>query len=105
MWVTFADASRTKAVTDKVFISPAVAEGATSAKPVIFLWSARLLAADGPALGAEAFLSETNARRQARMELSSRVRRKSATCCTNAMISGCGLCSLDESCGWNNVAM
>ena len=43
--------------------------------------------------------------RQVRMESSSRLRRKSATCCTNAMISGCGLSSRDESCGWNNVAM
>ena len=40
----------------------------------------------------------------ARMESSSRLRRKSATCCTNAMISGCGFASVDESCGWNNVA-
>src|SRR5208282_730915 len=44
-------------------------------------------------------------RPQVSMESSSLLRRKSATCCTNAMISGCGLSSRDESCGWNSVAM
>src|SRR5208282_2336212 len=57
----------------------------------------------GPKYPVQAPLSRVRGR-QARMESSSRLRRKSATCCTNAVISGCGFAALDESCGWNNVA-
>src|SRR5260370_36477940 len=49
--------------------------------------------------------SEVGVHLHASIESSSRLRRKSATCCTKAMISGCGWPSRDESCRWNNVAM
>src|SRR5271155_592018 len=40
-----------------------------------------------------------------RMESSRRLRWNSAPCCMNAEISGCGLPSRDDSCGWKSVAM